>query len=159
MPKPVALHTLASAPLDHDLALKMADLVKAAGDPPLTAAGEPGKFTPDVLQRIVAALRLGHTINDACVFAGVRVKTYQNWLRKGQNGEGPYDLLCDVIERLKLQKLTPAVECFHNAATEDWKAAERLLARAHPKEWGTKSENEGSGVTVMFGLELKGYGD
>ena len=134
MPK-TTVTTLASTPLDHDLALRVADLVRTAADPPLTAAGEPSKFTPDVLQRIIAALRLGHTVNDACVFAGVAMKTYQNWLRKGQNGEEPYNLLCTVIERLKLQKLTPAVTCFHNAAAEDWKAAERLLARTNAKEW------------------------
>ena len=145
--------------LDHDLAVKISELVLAAQDPPLTAAGEPGKFTPDVLQRIVAALRMGHTVRDACVFAGLAVKTYQTWLRKGQNGEEPYTLLCDVIERLQVQSITPAVECFHSAAKDDWKAAERLLARKRPEEWGSKDDSGGQQITVMFGLELKGHGD
>ena len=159
MSEVTALQALSAAPLDHDLALKIAELVQATKDPPLIATGEPSKFTPDVLQRIVAALRLGHTVKDACVFAGVAVPTYQSWLRKGQNGEQPYSLLCDVIGRLKVQKLTPAVTCFHGAASVDWKAAEHLLARANPEEWGTKSETEGANVTVMFGLELRGHSD
>lgn len=147
---------LPSSPLDHDLALKIAALVKEAADPPLAATGEPGKFTPDVLTRLVAAIRLGHTVNDACTFAGLGTKTYRTWLRRGESGEMPYAVLVEVIERLNIQAITPAVACFKKGAEEDPKVAERFLARRAPKEWGTQQEQSGGGVTVMFGLELKG---
>ena len=148
------------AQLDHALAVKISELVLAAQDPPLTAAGEPGKFTPDVLQRIIAALRMGHTVNDACVFAGLAVKTYQGWLRRGQNGEEPYRLLTEVIDRLNVQSYSEAVECFKKGAKDDPKVAERFLARRAKQEWGTKDDNgSGAQVTVMFGLDLRGHGD
>ena len=145
---------LIKPPIDHSLALAIAGLIQAAAAMPERATG---KFTPDVIQRIVAALRLGHTVNDACVFAGISPTTYQNWQRKGQNGEAPFDLFCEVLERLNVASYTDAVACFSKGATEDPKVAERFLARRAKDQWGTKEDSAGSGgITVLFGLELRG---
>ena len=153
-PTPAPAHAI--APLNDHLALQLAALTKAVADPILDATGRPSKFTPDTITRIAAALRLGHTVTDACTYAGVRPDLYRSWLRRGQNGEAPYDLFVEVIERLNIDAYSPAVACLTNASTHNWKAAERLLSRRAPSQWGTGQEQSGGGITVMFGLELRG---
>ena len=49
------------------------------------------KFTPDVRATIVAEIRNGTTLPDACQRAGVRVKTAEGWLARGRREtEGRY---------------------------------------------------------------------
>ena len=140
------------APIEHDLAVQIAGLVAATKEAPLDGVTGQTKFTPEVITRICAALRTGHTVVDACLYAGVSIGTYENWMRQGRKGEQPFKCFVEVMERLNVAAYTHAVECFSKGAKDDPKVAERFLARRAKKQWGT-GEDDGNtnNITVQIG--------
>ena len=149
MPAPATL-----APIDNDLVVSITALVQSTAKAPKSATGTT-KFTADVLTRVFAALRTGHTVTDACLYAGINIATYEDWVSKGRKGEQPFARFCEVIERLNVAAYSHAVVCFSEAAKTDPKVAERFLARRAKKEWGTHEDsNVGGPVTVQIGTFL-----
>jgi len=148
MPEPQTL-----VPIDHDLAAALATLVETARTVDL---GPQSKFTPDAIARIVAALRIGHTISDACTFAGVAPTTYEGWLKKGRAGQAPYAQLVELVERLNVATYSPAVECFKRGAETDPRIAKDFLAVRAPKQWGPQKEQVNTAVTIVFGAGFGG---
>lgn len=141
---------------DTDLATELTKLVDAAKDAKDPLSGKT-KFNRDVLTRLCAAFHVGHTIADACVYAGVSPNTYDEWLRKGRAGEHPYDKLVAVIQRLNLQVYEPAVKRFKADAEKDWKAAQQFLKTRAPEQWGGRGEESNANLTVQIGtFKLEG---
>ena len=135
---------------DADLAAELSHLVAASKDARHPDGGKT-KFNADVLTRLCAAFHVGHTIPDACVYAGVSTSTYDEWLRKGRAGEHPYDKLVTVIQRLNLSVYEPAVKRFKEDAEKDWKAAQQFLKTRAPEQWGGRGEESNANLTVQIG--------
>ena len=143
----------AIATIDSDLVQQIAALVKVAPKAPKAVTGTT-KFTAEVLTRIFAALRTGHTVSDACLYAGVATSTYDDWLTRGRKHEEPYAQFCAVLDRLNVAAYSHAVECFSSHAGKDPKIAERFLARRAKKEWGVQGETDSSRISIQIGTFL-----
>ena len=142
-------------PIDDDLARHIATLVQAADDPavPISATGKT-LFTPDVVTRVLTAIRIGYDTEDACVYAGLSKKTYQEWCRHGRAGKWPYDLFVAVLDRVATTEASPIIQCFKGGAMTDPKTAERYL-RVHPStrdKWGPKQESQSESVQIVLGI-------
>jgi hypothetical protein len=103
-------------------------------------SGRPSKLTADVRDKVVNAIRLGGSRNDAALFAGIDPRTLRRWMDAGaEEGDGPHaELRAAVVEAETIWKVT-ALGTIAKAASTDWKAAAWLLERRHPAEFGDKS--------------------
>jgi hypothetical protein len=93
-------------------------------------AGRRTKYTPETVDRILQAIRLGATYQLACDYAGIGVTTFHEWINakpefaqqvKEAEGKGALGWLAKIEQ----------------AATDgNWQAAAWKLERRYPREYG-----------------------
>ena len=93
-------------------------------------AGRRSKYTPETVDKITQAIRLGATYKLACDYAGISEDTFANWKR----------LHSDFSEAIKTAEGGAVVGWLvkiEKAATEgNWQAAAWKLERRYPEMYG-----------------------
>lgn len=101
--------------------------------------GRPTKFTPEVLNRLYSAIRLGHTYKHACMYAGIDWSTFHAW-RSGQFPKGVTDdqkqEFYDNLARAEGESVNTKLATIAMHSKDDWKAAAWMLERRHPDDYG-----------------------
>lgn len=96
----------------------------------MTMAGRRSKYTPETVDKITQAIRLGATYKLACDYAGISEDTFANWKR----------LHSDFSEAIKTAEGGAVVGWLakiEKAATEgNWQAAAWKLERRYPEMYG-----------------------
>jgi IS30 family transposase len=114
---------------------------------------------PEIITKLVNALRAGNYMEHAADYAGVHVSTVYRWLEKGnaelerrEQGFKPdkkLDQLCDLCEAVKKAKgeaVVRAMALIQNAASSGtWQASAWFLERTQPNFFGRKTEIVGEG--------------
>ena len=101
--------------------------------------GRPIKLTSDLQARIVAFLGAGAYVETAASAAGVSKQTLYNWLKRGADGEEPFDGFLDAVERAQGEADIRDLKTIRDAATGGvWQAAAWRLERRHPEKWGRR---------------------
>ena len=102
--------------------------------------GRECKYTREIGQRIIQAVRKGCFVETAADAAGVRRSTVRDWLYRGAREDAPPRLA--KFNREMHQALADAeldlVEHVRIAGHEKWQAAAWLLERRYPDRWGPK---------------------
>lgn len=100
-------------------------------------------MTPEVVDRICSALRAGNFRATAAQFAGVSIRSFQDWMRLGkEHGSGLYgDFRARVIEAEKSAEIG-AVALIMKEARTDAKHAEWWLSHRFPERWADRSRAE-----------------
>jgi len=101
-----------------------------------STAGRPGLLNDDVADLIVASLRYGNYVTVATRSAGVKWDTFKGWMRRGATGEEPYAQLRERVEKARAEGQVRLVAIVAKAAETDWRAANWLLERQWPDQWG-----------------------
>lgn len=90
------------------------------------------KYTPETVELIVQALKLGATERLACEYANISQETYYNWKRNK----------AEFLEKVKTAQGQAAVVLLARIQQEaregSWQAAAWLLERRYPDEYGRK---------------------
>jgi hypothetical protein len=89
-------------------------------------AGRPSKYTPDTIDRILAALRAGCTYKQVCEAAGIGETALWEWRK-----EHP-----DLVERMAEARAVAcqkALEAIQAAGEKDWRAYAEWLKLCHPE--------------------------
>jgi len=99
------------------------------------------KYNAEVHTAIVTAMKLNIGYPRACILAGLTYPTARAWLEEGRaNPDGPLGRLAQEVDRIIADKTGTLERVVWDAATEgDVKAAQWLLERRVPGEYGTKS--------------------
>lgn len=85
---------------------------------------------------VIDALEKGNTWRCAAEAAGVSWGCMTLWKRKGRDtGEEPYASFYALTKAAANRAERAVVNCFHKAATEDWKAAQAYAERRYWREW------------------------
>ena len=91
-------------------------------------------------ERLIEAIKCGHTIATACDLSGISKATYYNWLNKsGEDG--------DWTKRVKSAE-AEAKDVMLNEALisarekREWRGFLEIMARRWPNEWGARREVE-----------------
>ena len=108
--------------------------VHAHGVP--STAGRPGLLTEEVADLLVASLRYGNYVTVATRSAGINWDTFKGWMRRGATGEEPYAQLKERVEKARAEGQVRLVAIVAKAAETDWRAANWLLERQWPEQWG-----------------------
>ncbi len=98
------------------------------------------KYSPEVQERIVQALRIGAFIPTAAKYAGVSGGTLWRWMAEGKADEkSPYRELYEAVEKARAGCETHLLGLVYKAAQDGtWTAAAWLLERRHARRWAKK---------------------
>ncbi len=96
-------------------------------------AGRPTKFTPAVQQRILDAIALGLTYEQAATSAGIRRETLWDW-------KTTKPAFSNDLEKAEVAGMVARLERIQMAAVRDgnWQADAWWLERRFPDQWGRR---------------------
>lgn len=117
----------------------------------MSNAGRKSKLTPEVVEKITGAIKMGNDNKVAAALAGISEPTYYMWLDKAKepNARKVYVEFLESVEQAQAQAEAFAVAKVQKAANDGkWQASTWWLERKHPKRWGqtNKIKQEISGV-------------
>ena len=149
--------------------LKAANSPRVRGKHP---GGRPTKFTPEIREKILQAIKASSPLETAAQFAGIVYDTLNNW-RKRAEGErrGEYFEFFEEIKKAKaesdvrhvtnivkvaqggalisertVQKKDGSVETVKVYARPEWTASAWILERSNPSKWAKPERIELTGV-------------
>jgi hypothetical protein len=124
----------------------------------------PTDCTPEVIEAIADAVRIGCTYRLACQSVGITAGTLSEWKAKGEAGEEPYRTFSEALSRAEgehARKLSKVLDNFADGTQEGLDprvradAAKFMLERRHPRDYGrTVQEVEHTGSVGVVRVEL-----
>jgi hypothetical protein len=107
------------------------------------ARGRPIKLTPDVQQRLVAAIKAGNYHHAACRYAGVGYRTFTRWMAKGKKARrGPFRDFRDAVLRAEAEAEMTAVAAWKASMPTHPAEYRHFLAKRWPQRWSEKRRLE-----------------
>jgi hypothetical protein len=107
------------------------------------AGGRPGKLTPEVQQRLVAAIKAGNYHHAACRFASVAYRTFTRWMAKGKKTRrGPFRDFRDAVLKAEAEAETAAVAAWKASMPSHPSEYRHFLAKRWPQRWSEKRRLE-----------------
>jgi len=115
-------------------------------------AGRKTKYTPQVIDKLVTALSVGMTDQDACVVAGITTETFYSWRRNKAD-------FSDRTTRAREEGWQAALAVIKHSAIKDrdWRAAGEFLDRtksAYRKSQEMQVTGPGSGPIEITEVEV-----
>ena len=103
--------------------------------------GRPCKLTPETQAKIVEAIRLGVTYDQACNYAGVSYRAFRFWMIDGEKAtEGPYFQLFHAVKNAEGSAVVGWMAKIEKAASDgDWHAAAWKAERRYPDSYGKRT--------------------
>lgn len=103
-------------------------------------AGRKTKYTPETIEKLLQAIRMGATYDLACKYAGISFELFCQWRNE------KVDFL-DAVKEAEGQAAYGWLEKIEKAANDgNWQAAAWKLERRYPRDYGkTVQETEHSG--------------
>lgn len=112
------------------------------------------KFTPEVVEILLTAIRAGNYFTTACQYAGIHVGTLYRWLEWGEeDGREGYKEFAEELRQAEAEAEVDLVHMVSVHAKTDWRAGMELLSRRFPERWSSKQEVSGQSkveVEVVF---------
>lgn len=107
--------------------------------------GRPSKFTPEVVDRLLNAIRAGATYEVACDHAGIAYSTLRSWIvaaEESRNDQAKMDLL-EAIKKAEADAEVANIALIRKAASDgQWQAAAWILERRHPERWARRERTD-----------------
>ena len=120
-------------------------------------AGRRLKLTPELIEQVVTAIRLGNYAQTACELVGIGTTTYYRWLEMAEKPSNPqiYREFRDAIKRAEAEAEVRTVARIMRAADDGtWQASAWYLERKHPEKWG-KNEKIRQEITGIDGAPVE----
>ncbi len=94
--------------------------------------GRPTKYKPDLIERLVSAIKLGAPYTHACNYAGISFETLSQWLKK-------YPELSEELKEAEGAAVFHWLDKIEKAAQDgNWQAMAWKLERRYPEAFGRK---------------------
>ena len=108
--------------------------------------GRPCKLTPEVQERVCAALREGNYLEAAAAYAGITYRSLRSWLNQGKRARrGKMFQFLQATLKAQADAEATVVAQWRQQIPENWQAARDFLARRFPDRWGPKERQEITG--------------
>ncbi len=95
--------------------------------------GRKTKRTPSLQDKVLEALRIGHTDGDACSLSGISQSTFYEWIKTIPE-------FSEKVEQARLKAKDTCIKVVRRAALTNWAAATWWLTRRGGKEFKADSE-------------------
>jgi transposase len=144
----------------------------------MSNAGQKGKISPKMIEKLTKVIAAGNYVNVACQFCGISEATYYVWINRGlaeaerleklaQHGvdaipderEGIYLEFLEAVKRAETEGEVAAVAHVRTAMSTSWQAAMTYLERKHPDRWGRKDRNVNINVESTEKVDLSRLSD
>ncbi len=103
------------------------------------SVGRKTKLTPEIRERVVAAIRAGNYAVIAAEYAGISESSFYAWLQRGrERSTGPYAEFLEAVKEAEREAEVRAVAMVQKAMPENWTAAMTFLERKFPQRWGRR---------------------
>jgi hypothetical protein len=108
------------------------------------------RLTAQVAEQLLAALRAGAYVAQACEAAGISRRTFYEWWRAGAADDGEPELVAlrESVEAAKAQGEVRQVAYIATAAQSNWQAAAWLLERRYPERWARASQRDRDAIVA-----------
>lgn len=118
----------------------------------------PSKLTPDVQQKVIAALSIGAKRKHAAGVAGVTESDVKNWVAMGKapGAPEPYASFYQAVLLAENGRIVHALNTLHIAAGGDWKAAVRALQLWDPDSFGDRTKFQVKQVLDLMADVMEG---
>ena len=101
--------------------------------------GRRSKLTPEVHDKIVAAIRAGNYAKVAAEYAGISERTFYTWIQRGsEETDGIYTRFAEAVQRATSEAEVRAVAMVQQHMADSWQAAMTFLERRCPQRWGRR---------------------
>ena len=118
----------------------------------------PTKFVPEITDTILQAVKIGATYKDAAEAAGVAFNTFNEWIKRGEEGHKPFNAFYESVRKAEAQaRLNYLTTIAQAAAKGDWKAAEAYLKRRDRANWGDAVDVTSGNAPIV--ITIKGFDD
>ncbi len=116
------------------------------------AVGRPTKFTENVRNRIIAAIRNGNTYEASASYGGVAYDTFREWIKRGQDeATGEFFEFSDAIKKAEAEAEVESVALIRRSAQDgQWQAAAWFLERRKPSDWGRRERHEVTNLNINW---------
>lgn len=118
------------------------------------------KLTPEVEETILRHLRTGAFRKHAAEAAGVTEFAFDDWMRRGGEGEKPFAAFVEKVRRVQAEDAIRSQSIITRAQLGhiegDWKAASWNLERKYPKLYGQAAIHAAAAVTLRGGHAATG---
>ena len=108
---------------------------------PRRPIGQPPKLLKDnIRERVLQAIRRGCSYKNACIAGGITEACFYDWKAKAEDPEQDpcYSEFAKELDRARAEGESRLVELMEVHAVEDPRAAQFILERRHPEEWGRR---------------------
>lgn len=102
--------------------------------------GEGTKCTPETVEKICEAVRLGAPLDVARGYGGVPAPTFIEWMRQGRDGWEPYVSFVEKLDEAMHEGQMRDIRRVDAGAEKDWRASAFKLERRFPEHWGEKKQ-------------------
>lgn len=101
------------------------------------------KYTPDTVEKLTMAIKLGASYELACKFAGISEDTFANWRKR-------YSDFSDAIQEAEGAGVMQWLAKIEKAANDgSWQAAAWKLERRYPQTYGRTVQEQQGEITVV----------
>jgi hypothetical protein len=122
------------------------------------AVGRPsGLANATLVRTLLECLAAGNYMEVAAHIVGVSKQTIYNWLKRGEQGEVPYDLFLDAYKKATAIAEADALTNVRRAGNTDpryWAASMTFLERRFPERWARRRDADGGPkIVVQIGAD------
>lgn len=114
----------------------------AVGEKVLSVGSRDKREDKFLVQKILKALKAGHTDKEAAIFAGIRPHLLYQWMREGE--DAPEGTLAykfrEQADLAKSEALNEYLQSIRRASKRNWQAAAWWLEKRKPEVYGKKAE-------------------
>ena len=97
-------------------------------------AGRPTKYTPETIDKLITAIKLGAPYTHACNYAGISFETFSQWIKK-------YPELTEQLKEAEGAAVVQWLAKIEKAAQDgNWQAMAWKLERRYPEAFGRKDK-------------------
>ena len=123
------------------------------------ALGRKTKLTPELQEKVCAALRVGNYATVAIQYAGISEHTYYEWLVRGEREPGSiYGDFFRAVRKAEADAEVESVAIIEAAGRDQWQARAWLLERKYPYKWGRFERQEHTGEAGLV-ITIRREGD
>lgn len=99
----------------------------------MAGRGRKTKYTPETVERILQAIRVGSVDEHAAEYGGIDGATFYRWMQR-------YSEFCEAVTRAKAEARTQSLARIRKAGADgDWRADAWFLERRYPQDYGKRA--------------------
>lgn len=144
----------------------------------MSNAGQKGKISPEMIEKITKVIAAGNYANVACQFCGISEVTYYAWINRGiaeaerieklnaqgvealpDKKEGIYLKFLKAIRKAETEGEVAAVAHIRNAMGNSWQAAAWYLERKHHERYGRRDKSVNVNMNQEANVDLSSLSD